>query len=230
MKLHAGNFYDGVGTLGVNTFFVLSGFLIPRGIMRNIEAGEPIAAFYVKRFCRILPPYYLTLLVLKIWGTSIYRGVAGGEVIQVPSYAWYFGYNWHLMIDDPAGGRDCLIHLWTLSVEEQFYTAIPWIFYGLAWGGQKGFAKHVPLVLILIAVGATWRSPNEARCYLDTLPNLLSLGLGAFLAFHEKWFTPSRGCVVSLVALLIGALCADVTWNHVSVLNQITDTLRAMAG
>jgi peptidoglycan/LPS O-acetylase OafA/YrhL len=63
------HFPIGAGALGVHLFFVLSGFLITRNLLARLErapAGEVVCRFYIGRTVRLMPAYYLTLLVLFV--------------------------------------------------------------------------------------------------------------------------------------------------------------------
>jgi peptidoglycan/LPS O-acetylase OafA/YrhL len=109
---------------GVQLFFVLSGFLIT-GILldsrEQIEAGTSrfwmLRQFYMRRFLRIIPLYYLVVLV--------------GWIIQVPGFGdtlgWNLLYSTNLCIVHRGGWIEAASHLWTLSVEEQFYLVWPWL-------------------------------------------------------------------------------------------------------
>lgn len=109
---------------GVQLFFVLSGFLIT-GILldgRNqVEAGGGrfwmLRQFYVRRFLRIIPLYYMVILV--------------GWMIQLPGFSetlgWNLLYSTNFYIVRNGGWIEAASHLWTLSVEEQFYLVWPWI-------------------------------------------------------------------------------------------------------
>jgi peptidoglycan/LPS O-acetylase OafA/YrhL len=109
---------------GVQLFFVLSGFLIT-GILldsRNqVEAGVSgfwmLRQFYIRRFLRIIPLYYMVVLV--------------GWFIRLPGFTdtlgWNLLYSTNFYIVRNAGWIESASHLWTLSVEEQFYLVWPWI-------------------------------------------------------------------------------------------------------
>lgn len=115
-----------LGFVGVSLFFVLSGFLITRILLESrdrIDAGHrqarELGIFYARRALRIFPPYYALLLI--IWLLDIRR-------IDERIW-WHVAYlsNW-LFTDGEVwrqGGFDR--HLWSLSVEEQFYLVWPWL-------------------------------------------------------------------------------------------------------
>jgi peptidoglycan/LPS O-acetylase OafA/YrhL len=175
------------GQLGVNLFFVLSGFLIT-GILLKIRApqsgrssGGQIKAFYVRRFLRIFPVYYATLILLWVGGSLVMRRTA----------AWQFSYlSNFLMAHQGVGNMEYLAHFWSLAVEEQFYLIWPWVVVFLP-------ARYLEQTLVLAVavapiyrgltglVGPAWLRGAPITCF-DTL------GLGALLAYWQ-WNSARTG-------------------------------------
>ena len=149
--------YLGVGWVGVQFFFVLSGFLIT-GILldmkKSMPAGSYFLKFYGRRFLRIFPLYYFYLLLMGVvtaWLISIsyrpgYMEAPGGQM----RYAILYIYNFLLATAerDPAF---YLEHLWTLSIEEQFYVFWPLLIFLV----PERFQKR--LFLAFIALGLVFR-------------------------------------------------------------------------
>jgi peptidoglycan/LPS O-acetylase OafA/YrhL len=118
------------GLMGVRLFFVLSGFLITGILLRARDAAAGSGGlwhaarnFYVRRFLRILPIYYLTLFVvtaLVVKGLLPLGGMRGlfkwHVTYTTNVYGALYGYPWN------AG-----MHFWSLAVEEQFYLLWPWL-------------------------------------------------------------------------------------------------------
>jgi peptidoglycan/LPS O-acetylase OafA/YrhL len=108
------HFPIGAGALGVQLFFVLSGFLITRNLLFRLEqapADEVIRRFYIGRAVRLMPAYYLTLLVLFVLG-----------VPEVHNFIfWHLTYTSNYLA---ASGGPLLV-FWSLAVEEQFYLLLP---------------------------------------------------------------------------------------------------------
>jgi peptidoglycan/LPS O-acetylase OafA/YrhL len=112
------------GAMGVWLFFVLSGFLITGILLRSraeLEAtcgsvADAAKIFYARRFIRILPAYYLALLL----GTLLFP-----EVRQL--FWWHFTYNTNFWNAFHPGQFPPGLHFWSLAVEEQFYLIWPWM-------------------------------------------------------------------------------------------------------
>src|SRR5688572_13459000 len=107
------------GWMGVDLFFVLSGFLITNILLKNKYSNNYFKNFYIRRAIRIFPIYYIVvipLLVLNIvFKSNDYWGVS--------SYLFYF-QNFTAISRDYLHG---LQHTWTLAIEEQFYLFFPFI-------------------------------------------------------------------------------------------------------
>jgi peptidoglycan/LPS O-acetylase OafA/YrhL len=113
------------GTLGVQLFFVLSGFLITGILLRSkdlVARGEATRgsmwrSFYGRRMLRIFPLYYATLLVLYVFDLCQVRPVIGHQAAYLINFKVA---STGLKIGDTT-------HFWSLAVEEQFYLVWPWI-------------------------------------------------------------------------------------------------------
>lgn len=121
-KDHFLNRYSANGVWGVTLFFVLSGFLISRILIKSktkIEAGYPIAEafklFYIRRSLRIFPIYYFLLFVLFVFDFESVRD----------SFWWHFSYGSNIYFWLKGDWEGLLSHLWSLAVEEQFYLIMP---------------------------------------------------------------------------------------------------------
>ncbi|HEY4170430.1 MAG TPA: acyltransferase [Reyranella sp.] len=109
------------GWLGVQVFFVISGFLITRSLESRQEgtASQRMLAFYGRRARRILPPVYLSLLLLAPFAFLLQRELVTGWLAAVT-----FTYNFYNLTASFLN-TPFLSHLWSLAVEEQFYLVFP---------------------------------------------------------------------------------------------------------
>ncbi|MBK5288258.1 MAG: acyltransferase [Acidimicrobiia bacterium] len=128
---HAGVPVSG-GFTGVDVFFVISGYVIASLLMREIDAvgGLSLTGFYARRVRRILPALALTTAVVAITSIAAISEFTRAITARTGIAASFFVANIYLY-RSPAGYFDVaptanpLLHLWSLSVEEQFYLAFP---------------------------------------------------------------------------------------------------------
>lgn len=131
------------GFIGVDVFFVISGYLITHGLMRDLKAGEySIGRFYVRRIRRILPAYAFMLLLTLLAGTLIYYGDKLILLVRSARAGTLFYSNiyflYHSGYFEPNAHENPLLNLWSLSVEEQFYIFFPLLLAGLyKWWRNK---------------------------------------------------------------------------------------------
>jgi peptidoglycan/LPS O-acetylase OafA/YrhL len=194
------------GFLGVEVFFVISGYLITSLLLVEWLRTDTInlKAFWVRRARRLLPAVFVMLGVVAVGSIlflrdSLYR--LGGDVVAASAYVT----NWFLIIREDsyfeAFGRPPLLqHLWSLSVEEQFYVLWPIIFsVGLLIIG--GASKHATVrrFRALVVVGiiastvlmAVLFEPFEdpSRVYYGTDTRAAGILIGVALAL---WWMPWR--------------------------------------
>lgn len=177
------------GYIGVDIFFVISGYLITTIIANEALAGKfSILTFYERRFRRILPALGAMLLVTTIAAVIILPPGElreyGRSLVSVGAFAsnvefwWQGGY-----FDGPAEDKP-LLHTWSLAVEEQFYIVWPLIAAALIGLGRQRLLKGfvwVAVVTSLIAAEYVVRIWPTQAFYL--LPyRAWELGLGALLA------------------------------------------------
>lgn len=187
------------GYLGVDTFFVLSGFLITRILRVERSAGLPLSRFLVRRLLRIFPIYYLTIAV--VWLVH-----PGSELPWCAAYLSNFRFAFH----DHGGGW--LSHTWSLAIEEHFYLLWPLCVYGCADRTARRIAAFgiVPFAL-LAAVASAWYWRGDAPfveylLQVGTPYRALSLALGSLLAFGEPVLraVPRRTAWCGAIAVVSG--------------------------
>ena len=199
------------GGIGVQLFFVLSGFLITGILLRvrsDIEKGRTTAAyglrqFYVRRVLRIFPVYYLSLVI----ACAAFPGVR-----QV--WPWHFSYTSNLLRTLGGNiGDDVTIPFWSLCVEEHFYLIWPWIVLFLpvrAIPGALGFL----FLLGPISRCALFFSDRDWNVF--TTASFDTLSAGAILAWCTSPFAGRRSTATlqrlgllasgaSIAVMLLGA-------------------------
>lgn len=170
---------DRLGSVGVDVFFVLSGFLITSLLCRERARTERISlrAFYLRRVLRILPAYVCFLAFVAILAASARADVATRDWVAAGTYTMNFR-------PDPAWE---LGHIWSLSIEEHFYVLWPPLFALLP---QRQAVVGLLVVLVLEPV-ARWAiliaSPAYATAMeLWTFTRLDSIAAGCLLALLSR--------------------------------------------
>jgi peptidoglycan/LPS O-acetylase OafA/YrhL len=119
------------GFAGVDVFFVISGYLITGGILRDLKSNRfTIRNFYYRRIRRIMPAYFALIAGVFVAGCTLYYDAPLTLLSSAVISGTLFVANFHFwnMAGDyfaPALHTQALLHLWSLSVEEQFYLFIP---------------------------------------------------------------------------------------------------------
>jgi peptidoglycan/LPS O-acetylase OafA/YrhL len=192
------------GQLGVNVFFVISGFLITTLLIRERERSGTISLknFYARRAFRIFPAYYFLLsvyFVLQILGYMHFKPVEW--LVNVTYTKQFFPSG-----DDFAG------HLWTLSVEEVFYLVWPFIF-------MKSGKYSVRIILVLIGCVVVGRVINFDYTYPRLTNTIFTTGdsllIGCLFAIKrdqiEAWIV-KRG--KWMYALFPGVILCVMVYNY----------------
>lgn len=185
------------GFLGVDVFFVLSGFLITTLIVEEYSRSGRInfKRFYLARARRLLPALLLMLVIVGMLAAFVYRESAATFRADALASLFYVTNWWFIFSDasyfEAIGRPPFLQHLWSLAVEEQFYLLWPaLVLILLRWRGRRA----VFYVALSAAVASTvWMAflaisngyPQEAdpsRAYFGSDSHIMGLLLGAALA------------------------------------------------
>lgn len=114
------------GWLGVDLFFVLSGFLITDILLKTVNQPGYLSNFYKRRILRIFPLYYLFVILALFVIPALNSGFDINYYYDNQVWIWTYLQNW-LYIFKPHDGTNAMHHLWSLAVEEQFYLFWPLI-------------------------------------------------------------------------------------------------------
>jgi peptidoglycan/LPS O-acetylase OafA/YrhL len=218
---HGGAPLAGGGFIGVDVFFVLSGFLITSIIATEqlTTGGINLRNFYMRRVLR-LAPALLLLLAVYAGGSVAFSKTASRNLIDALitlCYAtnWARAYSLHAPLD--------LGHTWSLSIEEQFYLTWPLL---LSWLLPRLGRARTLRVTLGLAGGAwlaravlVWKGSTELRVYsgLDTHADGLLLGCALALAGLSNHVSNTRRALSPYVpAVALAVLCAFLvlgSWN-----------------
>lgn len=197
------------GLIGVQIFFVLSGFLIT-GILLDakegvespgggLTRGQVMRHFYMRRALRLVPAYYVVLTLALVANVGTLRSC----------YPWHFAYlsNWFFI---RHGGWDrALSPFWTLAVEEQFYLCWPLV---VLWVGRRALPRVFLIVLLAgvsYRVAGAWFMADVPLYWVATPGQVHALALGALLAWWTRqpprWWQTYRAYRIPLATGLLAA-------------------------
>ncbi len=168
------------GWIGVQLFFVLSGFLITGILLDTQQASNYFKSFIVRRALRIFPIYYLTLIAFLIVLPAVgvlAHDFGGSWQHQLP--LWLYYSNWTL----PYGlGGDAMPHFWSLAVEEQFYLLWPLLIYRLKPMQVIKLCVGLAVASLLIRIGMLASQMQVEAIYTFTVCRMDALALGGAAA------------------------------------------------
>lgn len=170
--------------LGVDVFFVVSGFLITRILIRAAATRKSINAFLMRRAIRIFPPYWFYLLACLTILPALGQYSARSYINDY--WIWFLTYTNNILIALEGWPASYLSHLWSLAVEEQFYLIWPILFIvpilRRNWFIVLGLGVALPPVLRVLII-ETNLSGYAGYVLLPT--RMDPLALGAMIAFFE---------------------------------------------
>lgn len=232
-----GGFFTGFagGFLGVDVFFVLSGFLITTLIVEEFARSGRInfGQFYLRRARRLLPALFLMLAVVAVIAAFFYHDSA--QSVRTDGLAsllyvtnWWFIFQEHSYFT--SWGTSLLQHLWSLSVEEQFYLIWPAIaFVLLKWRGRKAvfvtalvlsLASTIWMFYVVTSQGLLQPGSDPSRAYFGTDTHVMGLLLGAAMAIVWRpgrlKQTLSAGAAMTITFIGFASLAA-IIWIFISV-------------
>ena len=211
------------GFLGVNMFFVLSGYLIYKGAEWEVTNGKySVQKFYMKRIKKIFPPLIIMICsvcgMLAIFIPEVLKGKTS-EIISV-----FGGYNNLWQIQQNASyfarmsNQSPFTHLWAIAIEMQFYIVWPVLFFMIK-RGEKYFSKKKTLIILalVVLVGGAWMSVlyspqnDVSRLYYGTDTRMFSLLMGVLVAIIQNNLKHSESKIVSyaknIFLVMLSVLC-----------------------
>lgn len=205
------------GFLGVDLFFVLSGFLITTLILDEQRRSSSFAVgrFFIRRALRLLPALYL--LLACNWVYALLAGLDMQPTYNTTRdavlYVANWSLHWHGFVVDPRLG-----HLWSLSLEEQFY--VVWaIAMATVIGLRQRRSVAIAIIVVLITAVAAQRlrlldSGNSVLdLYMRTDTRADGLLIGALLAqTRARWSWRPTKAVMSAATVVATATLAWATW------------------
>jgi peptidoglycan/LPS O-acetylase OafA/YrhL len=234
---HAGIAQVPGGLLGVDLFFVISGYLITGLLVGEHERTGRLAfgGFWGRRARRLLPAMLIMLAVtVLVWRFTATASVLLGLQRDAISTLFYYA-NWHFALAgqsyfDHLAAPSPLLHMWSLAVEEQFYLLWPLVVWLVMRGRTAGAGRRVLRVVCLVGtvlstlalVIMTVTGGNLSRIYYGTDTRSLALLVGALLALYQPLDSgaPAKFWHRAGFALLGLAGAAGIVWCFLKVPGQ----------
>ncbi|MCU1412359.1 MAG: hypothetical protein JWR04_3066 [Rhodoglobus sp.] len=180
--------YLGGGFVGVDVFFVISGFLITGHLVRNPPRGPAdVASFWSRRLRRLLPASLIVIAVTVVAGALLFPVTRLAPLVADALASTFYVENWRLALSsvDYLAERTAaspLQHYWSLGVEEQFYLLWP-VLIGLLVLRRGRLVAGIATVLALsLAASVVWTWTQPAVAYFVTPTRLWELAAGGLLA------------------------------------------------
>ena len=212
------------GFLGVDVFFVISGYLVTGTILRDTRGNKfDISAFYVRRIKRILPALIVTLCGVMISGWVLLRLSDFNQLAKHVLAGASFSSNFLLQSEsgyfDKSSELKPLLHLWSLAIEEQFYVVFP-LFLALFLRLFKSL-RTIQFVLIAIMIGSFSYSLHQhfvdsASSFYSPFSRIWELLAGSVFAIlarnkrresnREKRVRKDTNTVLLGVGLILGSM------------------------
>ncbi|WP_374311214.1 acyltransferase family protein [Microbacterium sp.] len=211
------------GFVGVDVFFVISGFLITAHLLREVsETGRiRIGQFWARRAKRLLPAALLVLALTSVAALMVMPPTVLAQTLREALASIFYVENWALAqssVDYLAADNIAspVQHFWTLSVEEQFYIALPLVMLGVAawarrmkWGARRSIVVSLAILTALSFGYSIWlTSWSGATAYFSTATRMWEFGIGGLvgalaLAKHTlvKAVAVTAGVAMILVAI-----------------------------
>ena len=163
---HSGISTYGSGFIGVDIFFVISGFLITSILISEMEADQfSLSGFYERRARRILPALFFVILVTLVFATFIMNQNQLEDFSKSAVSALFFASNFYFWLTSSyfseVSELKPLLHTWSLAVEEQYYLLFP-PFLLFVWRYLKKYSYLPILALVLLGILASeWGYRNS---------------------------------------------------------------------
>jgi len=212
------------GWVGVDLFFVLSGFLITGKLVETVGSPRYFSTFYIKRVLRIVPLYYLVLIfffiLLPVFAASSLSG-SMHQLLDHQAYYWTFSVNF---IEARNGwpANITLIHFWSLACEMQFYLLWPFV---ILWINRSSKRRILLWIFIILAIlfrvfAADYLSLHLVSKYVLLCSRIDAFAIGG-LAYFYLSSTPTPGkkipallSITSFSLIILLCIFFNLNWHY----------------
>lgn len=207
------------GFMGVDVFFVISGYVITRKLHDEMLSGNfQFRSFYTARVRRILPALSVVVICSLIAGWFILLPADFASLGQQSAFAIFgsanFFFLWNTGYFDRAASLLPLLHTWSLSVEEQFYFVWPALMLAVFALGRRAICVVLAIIIVssLIWAELTVRADDQSMAFYMLHTRAWELAIGALVVFAPV----IKRRVVSDVATLTGLILVGIGFFTVS--------------
>lgn len=211
------------GFIGVDVFFVISGFLITQVIVHHLKEDTfTLSSFYLRRAKRLLPAFYLVIFFSCLASYTIQSPNDLAELGHALRYAVTFHVN-HLFANqtgyfEPDASLQPLLHIWSLNVEEQFYFIWPLILIALYRTPYFSKASQVALLLGLISLVMShyWLRTEPSYSYYQLPSRAFEMLAGVWLALSINYLpvVSNRLSSIAQATSLFGLVSVAVLFDE----------------
>jgi peptidoglycan/LPS O-acetylase OafA/YrhL len=200
------------GYIGVDIFYVISGYLITGLLLRELENSGTLnlKSFYLRRIKRLLPTSFFVLAITALTAWYLYpatmRADLGRDIaaagIYISNYLFAF---WQMDYQNLSAIPPVVIHYWSLAVEEQFYIFWPFIIFALfKRGGRSGVGKGIAIITIASFLFSLYQTASAPIWAFYSLPTRAwELGVGALLLYIPARIKFSQNYLWIALALFV---------------------------
>ena len=221
------------GFVGVDVFFVISGFVITRLLHRQPprQVWRNLGTFYARRIRRILPAATLTMVATVFAAWWLLGSAFPESLLGDVRWASLFGANFRLISTSsdyfiPGIAPSLVTHFWSLAVEEQFYVLFPFLVFSLTWLAPRRGRTWLLGTVVCVAIGASawwsWRSglaSHAVAAYYSPFTRFFELALGALVSLVPTGLLAKARWLSSLLTLTGMAALAGAVWRLQHVTN-----------
>ena len=213
------NVIGDAGWLGVDLFFVLSGYLITTVLLDGKASPDRVRIFYTRRALRIFPLYYgtlvLSLIVPALFHLPFFSDAPDTWASTSHALTWFWPY-----LANFSTHPGVVSHFWSLCVEEQFYFVWPWIIWRCQETSVRRIAWGAIAVAVALRVTLVMRHAPVLAIYSLTPCRMDALAIGALVALSPRtavlrtirWPAAIAGVVLMAVALRFHGLRPTNAW------------------
>ena len=215
---HAGFKIFSGGFIGVDIFFVISGYLITTILIEDIEKNQfSILYFYERRARRILPILFFVMLICIpfawLWMTPIHMKDFSESLVAMSFFASNILFWKESGYFEATADEKPLLHTWSLAVEEQYYLLFP-VFLILTWrfGKNKVFWMIILMAIISLLISEWgWRNKEIANFYLAPTRawELFAGSISAFIIYKKGVKTNNLLALLGLFAIIFSIFAYD---------------------